>query len=92
MARARNRVNKVPTTMMTNQELKLKFKELFEIEKYNRIEGYERLKKMRRNINENEEEDIGQNKKEQSNHNERNRTNEENSLMVRKCKHTRIKK
>ena len=30
---------------MTNQEFKLKVKELFEIEKYNRIEGYERFKK-----------------------------------------------
>ena len=37
--------DKIPTTMMTNQEFKLKFKELFEIEKYNGVEGYERLKK-----------------------------------------------
>ena len=36
--------NKIPTTMMTNQEFKLKVKELFEIEKYNGIEGYERFK------------------------------------------------
>ena len=31
--------DKIPTTMMSNQELKLKVKELFEIEKYNGIEG-----------------------------------------------------
>ena len=37
--------DKIPTTMMTNQEFKLKVKELFEIEKYNRIEGYERFKR-----------------------------------------------
>ena len=36
--------DKIPTTMMTNQEFKLKVKELFEIEKYNGIEGYERFK------------------------------------------------
>ena len=30
--------------MMTKQEFKLKVKELFEIEKYNGIEGYERFK------------------------------------------------
>ena len=36
--------NKIPTTMMTNQEFKLKVKELFEIEKYNGVEGYERFK------------------------------------------------
>ena len=30
--------------MMTNQEFKLKVKELFKIEKYNGIEGYERFK------------------------------------------------
>ena len=30
--------------MMTNQEFKLKVKELFETEKYNVIEGYERFK------------------------------------------------
>ena len=37
--------NKIPTTMMTKQEFKLKVKELFEIEKCIRIEGYERFKK-----------------------------------------------
>ena len=30
---------------MTNQEFKLKVKEIFEIEKLNGIEGYERFKK-----------------------------------------------
>ena len=37
--------DKISTTMMTNQEFKLKFKEMFEIEKYNVIEGYERFKR-----------------------------------------------
>ena len=36
--------DKIPTTMMTNQEFKLRVKELFEIEKYKGIEGYERFK------------------------------------------------
>ena len=36
--------DKIQTTMMTNQEFKLKVKELFEIEKYNGVEGYERFK------------------------------------------------
>ena len=31
--------------MMTNQEFQLKLKGLFEIEKYNGIEGYERFKR-----------------------------------------------
>ena len=36
--------DKIPTTMMTNQEFKLKVKELFEIEKCNGIEGYDSFK------------------------------------------------
>ena len=36
--------NKIPTTMMTNQEFKLKFKEIFEIEKQSGIKVYERFK------------------------------------------------
>ena len=37
--------DKIPTTMMANQEFKLKFKELFEIKKFNGIEGCERFKR-----------------------------------------------
>ena len=47
---------------------------------------------MCRNLNENQEEDIAQNKKEQNNQNERNGANEEDSQIGRKCKPTRRKK